>query len=107
MGMAYKPNIDDVRESPALDIHEMLRFEGAEVSFHDPYVTSVKFDDGIHKSVEISGDSIPQYDCIVITTNHKDFDYAMLSEKAQLIVDTRNAIQTQNLDNLISLGKSI
>jgi UDP-N-acetyl-D-glucosamine dehydrogenase len=107
MGMAYKPNIDDVRESPALDIHEMLRLEGAIVNFHDPYVSSIKFDDGMHQSVDISAESIKKYDCLVITTDHKVFDYKMLSDNAKLIVDTRNAIKDKNLNNIVSLGKPV
>jgi UDP-N-acetyl-D-glucosamine dehydrogenase len=88
-GVTYKRNIDDIRESPALDIIELLQRRGAEVAYSDPHVPRLRLGDqelrGV--SLEDAGD----YDCVVITTDHAGVDYAALCERAQLIVDTRNA----------------
>ena len=96
-GVAYKRDIDDMRESPALDVMGLLHAKGAEVSYADPHVPEVHgrewpggFD--IH-AVELTRGSISQYDCVVIATEHKAFDYAALVAEADLIVDSRNAIK--------------
>jgi len=93
LGMAYKRDIDDVRESPALDVHELLEEKGAIVSFNDPYVPSVRLSgDRVVKSVELSPEWLAAQDCIVIVTDHTVYDPAFLLEHAHLIVDTRNKI---------------
>ena len=84
LGVAYKPNIGDMRESPALKIISLLRNAGAEVSFHDPHVARV--DDLESVAYEPAA-----YDCVVIVTDHSDFDYDALVDEAKLIVDLRNA----------------
>jgi UDP-N-acetyl-D-glucosamine dehydrogenase len=84
LGVAYKADIDDVRESPAEKILELLRKAGAEVSYHDPHVEEF---DGI-RSVDYTPES---YDCVVIVTAHSSIDYADLVERAQVVVDLRNA----------------
>ena len=96
-GVAYKRDIDDMRESPALDIMGLLHAKGAKVSYADPHVPEVHgrewpggFDIG---RVELTRGSLGQYDCVVIATEHKSFDYAALVAEAELIVDTRNAIK--------------
>jgi UDP-N-acetyl-D-glucosamine dehydrogenase len=84
LGVAYKADIDDVRESPAEKILELLRKGGAEVSYHDPHVEEF---DGIR-----SADYAPErYDCVVIVTAHSSIDYGDLVERAQVVVDLRNA----------------
>jgi UDP-N-acetyl-D-glucosamine dehydrogenase len=92
LGVAYKPDIDDLRESPALDVIGLLHQKGALVSYHDPYVPSIKHDGWSHDSVPELLTAIQQADCVVIITNHSGYDYASLLEKARLIVDTRNAL---------------
>ena len=96
-GVAYKRDIDDMRESPALDVMGLLHAKGASVSYTDPYVPEVhgrewsgRFD---IKAVEVGRGSFGQYDCIVIVTDHKSFDYDAMVAEADLIVDTRNAIK--------------
>ena len=84
LGVAYKPNIGDVRESPALKIISLLRNAGADVSFHDPHVDRV--DDLVSVAYEPGN-----YDCVVIVTDHSDIDYDALVDDAKLIVDLRNA----------------
>ena len=92
LGVAYKKDIDDLRESPALTIIELLQKEGAEVSFHDPYFPFIgkgrKYDLQMKRS-EL--ENLGQYDCIVIVTDHSDYDYRRVVGEAQLVVDTRNA----------------
>ena len=96
-GIAYKRDIDDMRESPALDVMGLLHGKGARVSYADPYVPEVhgrewsgRYD---IKSVELTRGSISRYDCIVIVTDHKTFDYDAIVAESDLIVDTRNAIK--------------
>jgi len=91
LGMAYKRDIDDVRESPALDIHELLEEKGAQVAFNDPYVASVRLSgDRIAQSVELTADWLAAQDCVVIVTDHKVYDVDFILKHARLVVDTRN-----------------
>ena len=88
IGVAYKPDIDDTRESPALKLIELLRAEGCNVSYHDPHVpklTSLGLE-----SVPLAP-AVPASDCVVVVTDHSSIDYAALVERAQLVVDFRNA----------------
>ena len=94
LGVAYKKNIDDVRESPALVIMERLRHEGANISYHDPYVPVIEPHGGSSvylESTELTPETLATADCVVIITDHSIIDYDMVVEHAQLIVDTRNA----------------
>ncbi len=92
LGIAYKKNVDDMRESPAVEIMELLRNKGAFISYHDPHVLQFpamrdhKFD---LSSDELNPDMLGQHDCIVITTDHDAVDYELVRAHAQLIVDTR------------------
>ncbi len=92
LGVAYKKDIDDLRESPSLTIIELLQKDGAQVSYHDPYFPFIgkgrKYDLQL-KCAELS--DLGQYDCVVIVTDHSDYDYARIVKEAQLVVDTRNA----------------
>jgi len=90
LGVAYKRDIDDVRESPALDVIELLRRRGAEVSYHDPCVPTVRIEETLElRSVPF--DRLETYDCVVIVTDHTSVDYARLVQEARLVFDTRNA----------------
>lgn len=91
LGVAYKPNVNDVRESPALDIIGLLEGMKAQVCYHDPYVPSFKEGDHELNSVALTGELVAGSDCVVIVTNHRDLDYGMVLQKAGLVVDTRNA----------------
>src|SRR4030088_615623 len=92
LGVAYKKDIDDLRESPALTIIELLQKDGAEVSYHDPYFPFIgkgrKYDLQM-KRTEL--ENLGQYDCILIVTDHSDYDYPRIVKESQLVVDTRNA----------------
>jgi UDP-N-acetyl-D-glucosamine dehydrogenase len=97
VGVAYKRDIDDMRESPALDVMHLLESKGAVVDYADPYVPEVHGREWLGrrdiKSVELKAGMLKQYDCAVIVTDHKVFDYELIVEEADLIVDTRNAIK--------------
>jgi UDP-N-acetyl-D-glucosamine dehydrogenase len=100
LGVAYKKDIDDVRESPALDIIQLLGRRGARLTYSDPYVPQVRFD-----SKELCSDeaAIARADCVVIVTDHSGFDYKALVESALLIVDTRNALKGMVSDKIVRL----
>ena len=104
LGMAYKPDIDDVRESPALDVYSLLEAKGAKVSFHDPYVSEIKFDSRMEQTIDLDHSSLDQYDCVVITTNHSEYDIKAIVYGSALVVDTRNATGNIKSDKVISLG---
>jgi UDP-N-acetyl-D-glucosamine dehydrogenase len=92
MGVAYKRNIDDVRESPAFDLLVLLSQRGAVVSYSDPYVPAVQLD-GINLKAESQADGVLAADCTLIVTDHAAFDYPALVRQSKLIVDTRNALK--------------
>ena len=89
LGMSYKPNVGDCRESPSLEIAQLLLEMGADVSYHDPFVDNAKVGEQTLSSRPI--DDVLQGDCVVLLTNHKTFDYEAIAQKARLILDTRNA----------------
>lgn len=99
LGVAYKKDIDDVRESPALSIIDRLRLKGCDVRYHDPFVRELSFEEAHAEgggaplsSVELTDEEIRDADCVVIVTNHSDIDYARVIGLAPLVVDTRNAL---------------
>jgi UDP-N-acetyl-D-glucosamine dehydrogenase len=92
LGVAYKRDIDDVRESPALDVIQLLEEKGAIVSYYDPYVPSVRLEgDRVMHSTPYSIDWLAQADCVVIVTDHRIFNWEEVLQHSQLVVDTRNA----------------
>jgi UDP-N-acetyl-D-glucosamine dehydrogenase len=99
LGAAYKRDIDDYRESPALDVMAELLNKGARLAYHDPYVPKIEAHEwpgGVDlTSVPLSNDALSAADCVVILTDHKVFDYAAITRHAKLIVDSRNAIKAQ------------
>jgi len=103
LGIAYKKNVDDMRESPSVEVMELLRDLGAEISYSDPHVPVFpkmrehKFD---LKSVPLTAESIAFYDCVVLTTDHDKFDYDLLKQHAKLIVDTRGKYSGKH-DNIV------
>lgn len=91
LGVAYKRDVSDVRESPAIDIIEMLKHRGAEIEFHDPFVPVLNENGMIMKSVELTPARIKKADCVVIVTDHSTMDVNVVANNAKLIVDSRNA----------------
>jgi UDP-N-acetyl-D-glucosamine dehydrogenase len=106
-GIAYKRDIDDMRESPALDVMGLLHAKGAKLAYADPYVPQLHAREWSGRedlrAVEMTRGSISQYDCVVIVTDHKAFDYDGLVAEADVIVDTRNAIKAPH-PNVFKLG---
>jgi len=100
-GMSYKRDIDDVRESPALDVMLLLERQGAIVSYTDPYVPSIRLEGRIIQAV--GEEEAANADCVVIVTDHSSFDYARLVERAQLIVDSRNALKEFQSPKIVRL----
>jgi UDP-N-acetyl-D-glucosamine dehydrogenase len=92
LGIAYKKNVDDMRESPAVALMEILRAKGAEIAYSDPHVPVFprmrehNFD---LKSLPLSAAALAAFDCAVLATNHDAFDYGLIKQHAKLIVDTR------------------
>jgi UDP-N-acetyl-D-glucosamine dehydrogenase len=92
LGVSYKPDVDDVRESPALDIIKIFLQRGANVEFHDPYVHELEIDGGTERSVELTVERLERADAVVITTDHSNVDYGQVGRHASIIVDPRNAM---------------
>lgn len=99
LGAAYKPDIDDVRESPALDVIGLLIQKGAIVDYHDPYIPTLRHDGWNLSSVSDLLGAVSKADCVVIITNHSNYDYSTIVEQAKLIVDTRNALGAAGREN--------
>ncbi len=96
LGLAYKPDIDDVRESPSFELIELLREHGVHADYSDPYIKATwkmrRYNLGL-TSVELTPESVAGYDAVIISTNHTAFDYEMLAQHARLVVDTRDAMR--------------
>ena len=102
LGVAYKKDIDDLRESPALTIIETLQKEGADVRYNDPFFAFVGR--GRHYDLQMKNtplENLGQYDCVLIVTDHSDYDYKKIVEEAQLVVDTRNATKGIKSDKIV------
>jgi UDP-N-acetyl-D-glucosamine dehydrogenase len=101
LGVAYKKDIEDLRESPALDVMLLLRRRGAELSYSDPYVPQLQLDGiDLHaQPVALAGEA----DCTAILTDHSSFDYRQIAASARLVVDTRNALKGVNSSHIVRL----
>jgi UDP-N-acetyl-D-glucosamine dehydrogenase len=102
LGVAYKKDIDDLRESPSLTIIELLQREGANVSYNDPYIPFV--DKGRKYNLQMNSmplNDLGQYDCVLILTDHSNYDYAEIAKEAKLLVDTRNATRGIQGSNIV------
>jgi UDP-N-acetyl-D-glucosamine dehydrogenase len=94
LGVAYKPDIDDERESPALEIMDLTTHKGGIVEYHDPYIPAIKTHKGLsYQSVALTPEKLNDADCVVLTTNHKVFDLDLIQQNARLIVDLRNMVK--------------
>jgi UDP-N-acetyl-D-glucosamine dehydrogenase len=102
LGVAYKKDIDDLRESPALTIIELLQKDGAQVSYNDPYFPSIG--KGRHYDLQMKCtpvEDVGKYDCVLIVTDHSDYDYQWIAQHASLVVDTRNAMKSIHTENIV------
>jgi nucleotide sugar dehydrogenase len=93
LGVAYKRDVKDLRESPALEIVELLAHKGADVSYHDPYLPFLKINEIDLKSVRLTPQALKAADCVVIVTDHTNVDYNLVAKEAKMIVDTRNVLK--------------
>ncbi|GAB1790262.1 UDP-N-acetyl-D-glucosamine dehydrogenase [Priestia megaterium] len=107
LGMAYKPNIDDLRESPGLDIYNLLEENGASLSYHDPHAQTFKDRTGeVINSVELEYENLTDFDCVVVITNHAFYDYEKILSYSKLIVDTRNVFEDNSNLKVHKIGYS-
>jgi UDP-N-acetyl-D-glucosamine dehydrogenase len=103
LGLAYKKNVDDPRESPAMEIMEILRAKGAEVSYSDPHIPEFPVMRKHHfdlRSVELTREALESADCVLLVTDHDDFPYEFIAAQARLIVDTRGVYRNGE-DNVV------
>lgn len=105
LGVAYKRDIRDVRESPALDVIKLLQNAGAEVKYTDPHVPSIRMDNSEMKSVRLTRKLVQGSDCVAIITDHSAYDYDLIVRNAQLVMDTRNATKDvkKNREKIVKL----
>jgi UDP-N-acetyl-D-glucosamine dehydrogenase len=103
LGAAYKKDVGDIRESPAIHVIEELAHKLADVSYNDPYVPSVRIRDRVLESVPLSDEMIAAADCVVILTDHSVYDFGAIAEKARLVVDTRNGVKRRDLPHVFHL----
>jgi UDP-N-acetyl-D-glucosamine dehydrogenase len=103
LGLAYKKNVDDPRESPSIELMEILQEKGALVAYSDPHIPAFPRMRKHHfdlKSLELTPDTLARYDCVLLATNHDAFDYETIAKHAQLIVDTRG-VYTRPAANIV------
>ena len=106
VGVAYKKDIDDTRESPALDIIQLLQNAGAKIDYHDTYVPNLMYNDILIDSIiNLESEKLNSYDACVIVTDHSNIDYEMIYDNSQLIIDTRNVFYSKNGDHVKRLGQ--
>jgi UDP-N-acetyl-D-glucosamine dehydrogenase len=103
LGVSYKPDVPDTRESPAYDIIESLREYGADISYHDPLVSDFSVGKKTYESQELTPELLSNHDCSVIVTDHSDIDTELVVNESSLVFDTRNATEGYNLDNVRKL----
>ena len=99
LGVAYKKDVSDVRESPALDVIGLLLDKGAQVEYHDPYVPLTEGEGWSLKSSSDALGAVKQADCVVLVTDHSDFDYQGIATVAKFIFDTRNAFRYRGIES--------
>lgn len=105
LGLAYKCDVEDTRESPSVEIMELLYKKGAHVDYSDPYVPSFPVMRHHHfdlQSIDVTVENIREYDCIVLATAHQAFDYELIAQYAKLIIDTRAVFKAFEQDNIVS-----
>jgi len=105
LGVAYKKDTDDIRESPGVEIINILKNKGAQVDYHDPHISSFsgmrKYPNLAMRSIELIERNLKQYDCVVIVTDHSAYDYKWIIENSKLIIDTRNATEKIKSNKII------
>jgi len=105
LGVTYKKDIADVRESPSLKLIRLLREKVAQVDYNDPLIPEIQIDGDVLKSLELTDEYLSTADCIVIATAHSSYDYQYISDKARLLFDTRGVTSTIESENILRLGE--
>jgi UDP-N-acetyl-D-glucosamine dehydrogenase len=100
LGAAYKRDVNDTRESPAIDVIRLLKEKGGRVAYSDPHVDAIEVDGMRMKGVDLTAGRLRSHDCVVIVTDHSAFDYRMIVRSARAIVDTRNALKDFESDKI-------
>jgi UDP-N-acetyl-D-glucosamine dehydrogenase len=103
IGVAYKAGIDDVRESPSLDIMEILKRDGALVDYADPHVPQIRHNGSMMRARTLSEAAVKSADCVVIATAHPSIDYGLIAKHARTIVDSRNALRGRRTRGVFKL----
>ncbi|MCI0547895.1 MAG: nucleotide sugar dehydrogenase [Candidatus Rokubacteria bacterium] len=105
LGVTYKPDVNDIRESPAVEIVQMLADKGARVSYADPYVPQLTAEHLKLDATELTAEALAAADCVLVLTNHSSFDWALVADRARLVVDTRNALRAyrQSRSSIVTL----
>jgi UDP-N-acetyl-D-glucosamine dehydrogenase len=103
LGVAYKPNVIDVRESPAIGIIHLLREKGAEVEYCDPHVELLLAEGIEQTSIELTAEVLQQADCVIVVTHHDRFDWSFVADHAPLIVDTRHVVERSGTGRVVYL----
>jgi UDP-N-acetyl-D-glucosamine dehydrogenase len=101
--VAYKEDIDDTRESPSLDILELLEEMGAKVEYADPHVPRLDFAGRVRKSVALTPAALRRFDCVIVSTSHDAFDFREILRHARAVVDTRNAYKGNKSPKIVRL----
>jgi len=105
LGAAYKKDVDDIRESPAVKIISLLQGKGALVSYYDPYIPQIKgmrnYPSLVMESVELNAERIKEFDCVLVITDHSNLDYGLIVENSSLIIDTRNILKDYQCEKII------
>jgi len=107
LGVAYKKDIEDIRESPSLKLIQLLRAKGAEISYNDPYIPEIKLSKGSLTSVKLTGKNLASADCVIIATDHSCYNINEVVARTKMVFDTRGA--TKHLkpsnNNVVRLGE--
>ena len=103
LGVTYKKDVEDARESPSLKLIQLLREKGADISYNDPYVASIQISDETLTSVELADERLSMSDCVVIATDHSGYDYQNIVDKASLVFDARGATRRLGSNNIVRL----
>jgi UDP-N-acetyl-D-glucosamine dehydrogenase len=103
LGISYKADTNDTRESPAIEVLRELHEKGAVVSYSDPYVASIKVKNTVIESINLNSEILRSMDCVVLLTDHSTFNYAMIAAESPLVIDTRNALRDFSAPSIISL----
>lgn len=107
VGMSYKEDVGDLRESPSLEVYDLLKRQGGIVEFYDPYIESFNYKDTLIKSISLTEEVVKQYDVVIILSKHSNIDYKWLVENSRLIYDTRNVCKDIENSKIVKLGQNL